>query len=64
MCNNTHTQIRLVRFDGRALLVEVEIMVVGSDQWCWFSFFGSQVVGRSGFSGFGLARSIVGLKRG
>ena len=35
-----------------------------SDQWCWFNFFGSQVVGKFGFSRSGSARSIVGLKRG
>ena len=64
MCNNTHTQIGLVRFDGCAKLVEVEIVVAGSDQWCWFSFFGLQVVGRSGFSWPRSTRSIVGLKRG
>ncbi|XP_030935996.1 TMV resistance protein N-like [Quercus lobata] len=29
MCNNTHTQIGLVRFDGYARLVEVEIVVAG-----------------------------------
>ena len=43
-------------------LVQVEIVVAGSDQWCWFSFFGSQVVGRAGFSRSGLARSIGGFK--
>ena len=64
MCNNTHTQIGLVRFNGCARLVEVEIVVAGLDQWCWFSFYGSQLVGRSGFSGSGSARSIVGLKKG
>ena len=64
MCNNTHTQIKLIRFDGCAKLVEVEIVVAGSNQWCWFNFFGLRVVGRSGFSRSGLARSIVGLKRG
>ena len=64
MCTNTHTHIGLVRFDGYARLVKVEIVVARSDQWCWFSFFGSKMVGRSGFSGFGEARSIVGLKRG
>ena len=64
MCNNTHTQIGLVRFNGCARLVEVEIVVAGLNKWCWFSFYGSQLVGRSGFSGFGEARSIVGLKRG
>ena len=64
MCNNMHTQIGLVRFDGCAKLVEVEIVVVGLDQWCWFNFFGSQVVGRSRFFGSRSARSIMGLKRG
>ena len=64
MCNNMHTQIGLVRFDGCAKLVEVEIVVVGLDQWCWFNFFGSQVVGRFGFSRSGLTKSIMGLKRG
>ena len=64
MCNNTHTQIELVRFDGCARLVEVEIVVAGLNKWCWFSFYGSQLVGRSGFSGSGSARSIVGLKKG
>ena len=32
-------KVRLVRFDGCARLVEVEIVVAGLDQWCWFRFF-------------------------
>ena len=55
-------RVGLVRFDGCAKLVEVEIMVARSDQWCWFSFFGLQVVSRSGCFGFGSARSIGGFK--
>ena len=34
MCNNMHTQIGLVRFDGCARLVKVEIVVARSNQWC------------------------------
>ena len=55
-------RVGLVRFDGCARLVEVEIVMAGSDQWCWLDFFfWSQVVGRSGFSRSRSVGSISGF---
>ena len=51
----------MVGFDGCAKSMEVEIVVAGSNQWCWLGFFRSQVVGRSGFLGLDRLGSLVVL---